>query len=101
MQGHHGQRQSKDGQGRHKDEQGQTTVLKAVKKAEEFRLANETTKSYIGLAGNLEYCQKMEQLLLGDAHPALLADRVRTAQAPGGNGAASGVTLLTLIPRTS
>ncbi|TMO88815.1 amino acid aminotransferase [Pseudoalteromonas ruthenica] len=74
------------GVGVYKDEQGQTPVLKAVKKAEEFRLANETTKSYIGLAGNLEYCQKMEQLLLGDAHPALLADRVRTAQAPGGTG---------------
>lgn len=74
------------GVGVYKDEQGNTPVLKAVKKAEEFRLANETTKSYIGLAGNLDYCQKMEQLLLGDAHPALLANRVRTAQAPGGTG---------------
>ncbi|MEL7580036.1 amino acid aminotransferase [Pseudoalteromonas sp. D15MCD-2] len=74
------------GVGVYKDEQGNTPVLKAVKKAEAFRLDNETSKSYIGLAGNLDYCQKMENLLLGE-HPALLANRVRTAQAPGGTGA--------------
>ena len=74
------------GVGVYKDEQGNTPVLRAVKKAEAFRLENETTKSYIGLAGNLDFCQKMESLLLGD-HKALLANRVRTAQAPGGTGA--------------
>ena len=74
------------GVGVYKDEQGNTPVLKAVKKAEAFRLENETSKSYIGLAGNLDYCQKMENLLLGE-HQALLANRVRTAQAPGGTGA--------------
>lgn len=74
------------GVGVYKDEQGNTPVLKAVKKAEAFRLENEMSKSYIGLAGNLDYCQKMEQLLLGE-HQALLANRVRTAQAPGGTGA--------------
>ncbi len=74
------------GVGVYKDEQGNTPVLKAVKKAEAFRLENETTKSYIGLAGNLDFCQKMETLLLGE-HSTLLANRVRTAQAPGGTGA--------------
>ncbi|MGO3916356.1 MAG: amino acid aminotransferase [Pseudoalteromonas sp.] len=74
------------GVGVYKDEQGNTPVLKAVKKAEAFRLENETSKAYIGLAGNLDYCQKMENLLLGE-HQALLANRVRTAQAPGGTGA--------------
>ncbi|TMP40426.1 aromatic amino acid aminotransferase [Pseudoalteromonas citrea] len=74
------------GVGVYKDEQGNTPVLKAVKKAEAFRLENETTKSYIGLAGNLDFCQKMESLLLGE-HKALLANRVRTAQTPGGTGA--------------
>ncbi|MBB1295739.1 aspartate/tyrosine/aromatic aminotransferase [Pseudoalteromonas sp. SG43-7] len=74
------------GVGVYKDEFGNTPVLKAVKKAEAFRLENETSKSYIGLAGNLDYCQKMENLLLGE-HQALLANRVRTAQAPGGTGA--------------
>ena len=74
------------GVGVYKDEQGNTPVLKAVKKAEAFRLENEITKSYIGLAGNLDFCQKMETLLLGE-HSTLLANRVRTAQAPGGTGA--------------
>ncbi|WP_440053581.1 amino acid aminotransferase [Pseudoalteromonas sp. T1lg65] len=74
------------GVGVYKDEQGNTPVLRAVKKAEAFRLENETTKSYIGLAGNLDFCQKMETLLLGE-HQTLLANRVRTAQAPGGTGA--------------
>ncbi|CCQ12382.1 Aspartate aminotransferase [Pseudoalteromonas luteoviolacea B = ATCC 29581] len=74
------------GVGVYKDEQGDTPVLRAVKKAEAFRLENEKTKSYIGLAGNLDFCQKMETLLLGE-HAALLANRVRTAQAPGGTGA--------------
>ncbi|GEK07961.1 aspartate/tyrosine/aromatic aminotransferase [Pseudoalteromonas sp. McH1-7] len=74
------------GVGVYKDEQGNTPVLRAVKKAEAFRLENETTKSYIGLAGNLDFCQKIESLLLGE-HSALLANRVRTAQAPGGTGA--------------
>ncbi|MBE0421090.1 aspartate/tyrosine/aromatic aminotransferase [Pseudoalteromonas sp. K222D] len=74
------------GVGVYKDELGNTPVLKAVKKAEAFRLENETSKSYIGLAGNLDYCQKMESLLLGE-HKTLLANRVRTAQAPGGTGA--------------
>ncbi len=74
------------GVGVYKDEQGNTPVLSAVKKAEAFRLENEISKSYIGLAGNLDFCQKMENLLLGE-HQALLANRVRTAQAPGGTGA--------------
>ncbi|NOU50696.1 aspartate/tyrosine/aromatic aminotransferase [Pseudoalteromonas sp. JBTF-M23] len=74
------------GVGVYKDEQGDTPVLRAVKQAEAFRLENEKTKSYIGLAGNLDFCQKMESLLLGE-HSALLANRVRTAQTPGGTGA--------------
>jgi aspartate aminotransferase len=74
------------GVGVYKDEQGNTPVLKAVKIAEAFRLENEVSKAYIGLAGNVDFCQKMEGLLLGE-HQTLLANRVRTAQAPGGTGA--------------
>ncbi len=74
------------GVGVYKNEQGDTPVLKSVKKAEAFRLENETSKSYIGLAGDLGFCNKMESLLLGE-HSALLANRVRTAQTPGGTGA--------------
>ncbi len=74
------------GVGVYKNEQGDTPVLDAVKKAEAFRLENERSKAYIGLAGDLGFCSKMESLLLGE-HKALLANRVRTAQTPGGTGA--------------
>ncbi|MDE3271188.1 amino acid aminotransferase [Pseudoalteromonas sp. G4] len=74
------------GVGVYKTEEGDTPILSCVKKAEKFRLDNETSKSYIGLAGDLGFCAKMETLLLGE-HPALLGNRVRTAQAPGGTGA--------------
>lgn len=74
------------GVGVYKTEEGNTPVLSCVKKAEKFRLENETSKSYIGLAGDLGFCAKMETLLLGE-HKALLENRVRTAQAPGGTGA--------------
>ena len=74
------------GVGVYKNEQGDTPILESVKKAEAFRLENETSKSYIGLAGDLGFCNKMESLLLGE-HSALLANRVRTAQTPGGTGA--------------
>jgi len=74
------------GVGVYKTEEGDTPILSCVKKAEKFRLENETSKSYIGLAGDLGFCAKMESLLLGE-HPTLLANRVRTAQAPGGTGA--------------
>lgn len=74
------------GVGVYKTEEGDTPILSCVKKAEKFRLENETSKSYIGLAGDLGFCAKMESLLLGE-HSTLLANRVRTAQAPGGTGA--------------
>lgn len=73
------------GVGVYKTEEGDTPILACVKTAEKFRLENETTKSYIGLAGDLGFCAKMESLLLGES-PALLANRVRTVQTPGGTG---------------
>lgn len=73
------------GVGVYKREEGDTPILACVKTAEKFRLENETTKSYIGLAGDLGFCAKMESLLLGES-PALLANRVRTVQTPGGTG---------------
>lgn len=73
------------GVGVYKTEEGDTPILACVKTAEKFRLENETTKSYIGLAGDLGFCAKMETLLLGES-PALLANRVRTVQTPGGTG---------------
>lgn len=74
------------GVGVYKDEQGNTPVLKCVKKAEQFRLANETSKSYVGLAGDVGYNQHIKTLLFGE-HNVLEHDRARTVQTPGGTGA--------------
>jgi aspartate aminotransferase len=75
------------GVGVYRNDQGDTPVLQAVRKAEQAVLARQTTKSYVAAAGNPGFNQSMERLVLGDDHPALKGGRVRTIQAPGGCGA--------------
>lgn len=72
------------GIGVYKDDDGNTPIMSAVKKAEERILSSAKTKSYIGVAGNKGFAAAMVKLALGDTVP---ADRVRAAQAPGGTGA--------------
>lgn len=74
------------GVGVYKDEQGHTAVLDCVKKAEQLRLTQETTKTYIGMAGDLSFNAHIEKLAFG-AHKVLLEGRVTTAHTPGGTGA--------------
>jgi len=71
--------------GVYKDELGDTPVLEAVKKAEAFRLENEQSKAYLGLAGNLDFNEKITSLLFGE-HQIIESGRVKTAQTPGGTG---------------
>ena len=75
------------GVGVYRNDQGDTPVLQAVRKAEQAVLARQPTKSYVAAAGNPGFNQSMERLVLGDDHPALKGGRVRTIQAPGGCGA--------------
>ncbi len=75
------------GVGVYRDAQGNTPVLESVRAAESALLARQTTKTYVGPAGNAGFNQSMEQLVLGAAHPALAANRVRSVQTPGGCGA--------------
>jgi aspartate aminotransferase len=75
------------GVGVYRDEHGNTPVLETVRQAESELLARQTTKTYIGPAGNAGFNQAMEQLVLGPPHPALAAGRVRSVQTPGGCGA--------------
>ncbi len=72
------------GVGVYKDARGRTPIMRAVKAAEARLLAEQATKSYVGLLGDLTFVDAMADLLLGDA-----ADRARLAgaQAPGGTGA--------------
>ena len=75
------------GVGVYRDEHGNTPVPEAVRRAETALLARQTTKTYVGPAGNAGFNQAMELLVLGPAHPALAAGRVRSVQTPGGCGA--------------
>lgn len=75
------------GVGVFRDDRGETPVLACVRAAEAALIAEQTTKTYVGPAGNAGFNQQMEQLVFGAAHPALKAGRVRTVQTPGGCGA--------------
>lgn len=75
------------GIGVYKDETGKTAVLTSVKKAEQFLLENETTKSYLSIDGYPEFARLTQELLFGKDNPLLAAQRARTAQTPGGTGA--------------
>ena len=84
------------GIGVYKDDDGNTPIMSAVKKAEERILSTAKTKTYIGVAGNKGFASAMVKLALGDT---VSADRVRAAQAPGGTGALW--VLLMLLKRAS
>lgn len=75
------------GVGVYRDEQGNTPVLEAVRRAERSVLESETTKSYVAAPGREEYNRAIEELVLSGAHAARRDERVRTVQAPGGCGA--------------
>jgi len=75
------------GVGVYKDENAQTPILKAVKIAEERRLQQEDSKTYLPPPGTAEANSALDKLVFGENHPALLANRVRTLQTPGGCGA--------------
>jgi aspartate aminotransferase len=72
------------GVGVYRDEHGETPILTAVRRAEAAVLARQTTKSYISPIGNAAFNSALETVVLGDAHLALTAGRVRTIQTAGG-----------------
>lgn len=74
------------GVGVYRDEAGATPIMRAVKKAEAARLAEDITKTYLGMAGDPQFNARIDALTLGD-HPARRDGRVFTAHTPGGTGA--------------
>jgi aspartate aminotransferase/aromatic-amino-acid transaminase len=75
------------GVGVYKDDNGNTPVLKAVKKAEEQLLTDETSKSYLPISGDPAYCTAVQKLIFGEKSEVLAASRAATVHAPGGTGA--------------
>jgi len=74
------------GPGIYKDDTGHTPVLQCVKAAEQFRVDNETSKTYINSAGSSLFNEKIAGLNLGD-HRVIRENRIRTISTPGGTGA--------------
>jgi len=72
------------GVGVYKDADGNTPVMRAVKRAEARLLESQDTKKYVGLLGNLEFVDAMRELVLGGS---VASSRVTGAQTPGGTGA--------------
>jgi aspartate/tyrosine/aromatic aminotransferase len=72
------------GVGVYRDALGNTPILRSVKKAEQWLVASQTSKSYLGSRGDAVYCDAIQKLVFGDAAG---SDRITTIQTPGGSGA--------------
>jgi aspartate aminotransferase len=73
--------------GVYQDAQGNTPILRSVKRAEDMILNAETSKTYLGISGSPQYAQAVQTLLFGPAHELLASKRAMTAHTPGGTGA--------------
>lgn len=70
------------GVGVYRDDYGHTSIFSAVKTAERQVLEQQTTKAYVGMAGDKQFNAGMIKLVLGDTTAA-----IASAQTPGGGGA--------------
>jgi aspartate/tyrosine/aromatic aminotransferase len=71
------------GVGVYRNTEGLTPVLDVVKAAEQRLVDTQTSKAYIGTAGDPEFCAAMQALTFADTAP---TDRLVTIQTPGGSG---------------
>ena len=71
------------GVGVYRNSDGVTPVLDTVKLAEQRLVNTQTSKSYIGTAGDPEFNASMQALTFADTAP---TDRLFTLQTPGGSG---------------
>jgi len=74
------------GVGVYRDESGNTPVPAAVREAERLLIGAQTSKSYVGPAGNIEFNERIIDLALGPLAQTL-AERTATIQTVGGCGA--------------
>src|SRR5688572_15264853 len=69
------------GVGVFRDAAGQTPILKVMKQAERILLETQTTKSYLGGAGDKRFAELLRPILLG---PHAGDERIAGLQTPGG-----------------
>jgi aspartate aminotransferase len=70
------------GVGVYRNEAGETPVMDVVKKAEHRLVGTQTSKAYIGTAGDPEFNAAMQELVFADS---VSAARLSTMQTPGGS----------------
>ncbi|MFP5333192.1 MAG: aromatic amino acid transaminase [Acidimicrobiia bacterium] len=75
------------GVGVYRDESGRTPIMGAVREAARIEIESASSKAYFGQAGNPEINPVIQDLVLGEGHPASSAERALTLQTPGGSGA--------------
>lgn len=72
------------GVGVYKDANGATPVMQAVKQSESQLLQSQSSKTYVGPAGDPVFCEAIRNLVFGSDHD---TSRIRALQTPGGSGA--------------
>ena len=72
------------GVGVYKNDTGETPIMRSVKEAEKRLVQNQNSKSYVALAGQVDFVNFMREMSLADS---VSADRVAGIQTPGGTGA--------------
>ncbi len=73
--------------GVYKDNQNNTPIFKAVKKAEQIILEKEKTKSYLPITGLPDFCDKTQKLVFGENSKLYEQGRIGTVQTAGGTSA--------------
>lgn len=84
------------GVGVYRNPEGHTPVLNTVKKAEHRLVGTQTSKTYIGTAGDATFNKAMQALTFADAVP---DERLATIQTPGGSGSLRVAAALLLRAR--
>lgn len=76
------------GIGYYYDEQGVVPQLNCVKKAvDQLYQTHKDAPLYLPMSGLPTYCRAVQDLLFGEAHPAVKSQRIATIQTLGGSGA--------------
>ena len=73
------------GVGVYRDAEGNTPILRSVKKAEHWLVGSQVSKSYLGSRGDVGFCDAIEKIVFGES--AVGDERIATVQSPGGSGA--------------
>ena len=72
------------GVGVYRDAEGNTPILRTVKKAENWLVGTQSSKAYLGSRGDPVYCDAIQSLVFGEHAD---SKRIFTLQSPGGSGA--------------